>query len=114
VFKVVVLSMGVCCSILSACGDDSKGTGSNGGGLPSCAEVCPPVVAANCSNGPASQADCVSGCETIRGGKCRPQYEALYHCGGANPSYSCNANGGIAVAGCDSEAAALDACIPTM
>jgi hypothetical protein len=107
---------------LSACSDDSKGgtpsadggqAGAPSGTLPSCADVCTKVVATQCPSGPPSQSDCVSGCETIRAGKCRPQYMALFDCAGPNPSYDCNAGGFVVVVGCESADAALTTCLST-
>jgi hypothetical protein len=120
--KLLFLCVVAGCGFLSACGDDSKGGVANGtggqggsgaGALPPCAEVCTNVIAAQCPSGPPTQADCVSGCETIRTGKCRAQYMALFECAGSNPSYDCNSNGFVFVVGCESADSALNTCLST-
>jgi hypothetical protein len=85
--------------------------GSGGGALPSCDAVCPGVLSAKCSHGPVSQSDCVSGCQSVRASKCAAQYDALYQCGGATPRYACDSGGQVILAGCDSAAAMLYACV---
>lgn len=77
----------------------------------SCGEVCPRVVAAQCSQGPKTEADCESGCRSIRAGKCAGRYDALVTCGGATPTYTCSTSGAVTVAGCESEDAALATCL---
>lgn len=118
--RILFVGMIASCGFLSACGDDSKsgtaaGTGgqagANGGSLPPCADVCTRVVEAQCPSGPPSQSDCVSGCETIRAGKCKDLYMALFECAGSNPSYDCNAGGFVVVVGCESADAALSTCL---
>ena len=120
--KVVLLCVVAGSGFLSACGDDSKGgavngtggqAGSNGGTLPPCVDVCTKVLEAQCPSGPTSQAECVSGCETIRTGKCKSQYMALFECAGANPTYDCNAGGFVVVVGCEAVDSALTTCLST-
>jgi hypothetical protein len=115
----------VCLSVVfaAACGDDAKGgtgpapdggqAGASNGNLPPCSEVCTDVIAQQCPSGPPTQADCVSGCETIRTGKCRDQYMALFACAGTNPSYTCNAGGFVQVVGCEAADSALNTCLST-
>lgn len=120
--KALILGIATGFGLLTACGDDSKGgttngaggqAGANGGALPPCADVCTQVVAKQCPSGPSSQSECVSGCETIRAGKCKDQYMALFACAGSNPSYDCNAGGFVVVVGCESLDAALTTCLST-
>ncbi len=89
----------------------STATGGSGGGGPTCAAVCPSVVAAGCSKGPADQGDCVSGCEAVRSGPCAVEYAALLDCGGAQPQFACDANGSVTVVGCDGANATLNTCL---
>jgi hypothetical protein len=97
----------------TAGGKGDAGPGAGGGGssstLPSCAAVCPAVVARSCPKGPVSQADCTAGCEQLRGA-CADRYNALYTCGGATPKYSCDPQGYITMTGCEAQYAALTAC----
>ncbi|MFO0551876.1 MAG: hypothetical protein U0271_26045 [Polyangiaceae bacterium] len=119
-------------ALLAACGDSGSGGGgqggsgasSGGGGQNSggtggaggasavpCADVCPDVVAAACSAGPPTVAECVNGCETILAGPCADLYDALYVCAGSNPSYQCTPSGQVQVAGCADENTALYNCL---
>jgi hypothetical protein len=105
-------------SVVSGCGSDSSsgsaGDGGTGTGpLPTCAQVCPGVVAASCPGGPADLSDCESGCTTIRTGKCASTYTALYGCAGANPTYTCGSAVGVIVNGCEDESSALATCLTT-
>ena len=79
--------------------------------MPTCDEVCPGVLAAHCSNGPVDQADCVSGCNTVRTGPCAAQYSTLATCAGAHPAYTCDTGGNVTVTGCESHNSALLACL---
>jgi len=76
-----------------------------------CASICPSVVAAKCAHGPATEADCESGCQTIQLGTCGDEYDALYRCAGATPVYTCDGAGFVAVVGCETPQAALTACL---
>ncbi len=87
------------------------GTTTGGDNLPSCEAICPPVVAAHCSHGPATNADCVSGCQAILAGTCNAQYHTLYQCAGATPVYTCDASGLVTVVGCETSQAALSSCL---
>ena len=106
--------LGMGALLATACGSDSTGSpapdSSMPGTLPSCDSLCPAVLAAKCPQGPVSQADCVSGCETIRAGKCADKYRAVYDCGGAHPVYACDAQGRTTTVGCESLMAALYEC----
>ena len=107
-------------ALLLAVACSNKGSGGGLGGqddgassLPSCADTCVDVVAAQCSNGPPTQQDCVTGCEQIRAGPCAAQYNALFQCSGATPDYACDAQGFVTVAGCETEYQALSNCLAT-
>jgi len=102
---------GIAALFVAACGSDDSGTpGKDASTLPSCDSLCPAVLAAKCTQGPVSQDDCISGCETIRAGKCADKYWALYECGGAHAVYACDSAGRTVVVGCESASAALYAC----
>src|SRR5882672_2528484 len=92
------------------CGSDGAGSrgdgGAGNGSIPSCAEVCPGVVAAHCPNGPVDQADCMGGCQSIRSGKCASTYQTLYECAGASPTYTCGSAIGVIVNGCENQSSA--------
>jgi hypothetical protein len=101
---------------LLACGsgNSSAATSREGGAdgtLPLCAQVCPGVVAAHCPNGPVSESDCESGCQTIRSGKCATAYGTLYQCAGGTPTYTCGSAIGFIVNGCESQSSALSTCL---
>lgn len=109
---------GISALFVAACGSDSaSGTladsgmpGTDANTLPSCDSLCPAVLAARCSQGPVSQSDCVSGCESIRVSKCADKYVALSECGGAQAVYACDSQGRTVVVGCESLSAALYTC----
>jgi hypothetical protein len=106
---LLAVSAGLC-----ACGDSSSGGDKEDdekGTLPGCAAECPEILAAKCSHGPVSQADCVGGCEAVRASACTAENEALYACGGAKPRYVCSAAGQVSLSGCDKEGAALYSCL---
>ena len=111
--------LGVAVLVFASCSsDESGGTVPDSGGatkydastLPSCASLCPAVLAPHCTQGPVSQDDCVSGCEFIRMSKCADKYLDLANCGGAQPVYGCDGNGQTIIVGCESASAALYAC----
>jgi hypothetical protein len=104
---------------IAGCGSDSSGgkTSDGGaGGTPSngssiCEAACPGILQAKCSGGPPSQAECVTGCDTVRTGACASLFQRFMDCGGATPKYSCNTNGNVSIVGCDSESTALWTCV---
>jgi hypothetical protein len=116
--KILSRFSGLAVLVVAACSSDgSDGTPSDGGAttydaatLPSCASLCPAVLAPRCSQGPVSQDDCVSGCESIRMSKCADKYIALANCGGSQPVYGCDSTGRTIIVGCESASAALYAC----
>jgi hypothetical protein len=91
-------------AMVLACGDD-------GGGGSLCESGCEATVAANCSIGPSTQAQCVSDCEDQRTGACGSEYEALLQCS-AGEDVACDSSTGIPIVpGCPSEQSAFLACI---
>jgi hypothetical protein len=121
--NAILRVFGVAALVLAGCSSDEPGgTASDGGGgathydaatLPSCASLCPAVLAPHCTHGPVDQADCVSGCEFIRTSPCADKYIALADCGGAQPVYGCDSAGRTIIVGCESASAALYACTGT-
>lgn len=84
----------------------STGTGS----APTCAEVCPAVVAAGCKQGPPSVDSCETGCEVVSM-SCAAAFTALLACGTASPTFICDEAGNPYPKGCEAEGAALFACV---
>jgi hypothetical protein len=112
-----VLLFVVLAPLAGACGgtvSDTSGGGAGSGdsGL-TCNESCPGAVAAACAHGPPSEADCLNGCEVVQA-TCADAYDALSTCAGASPTYACGADGQVQIVGCESQGAALDACISGM
>lgn len=112
-----ILRLALSVSVLFvACGSDGSSTKSHGdggtdnGAVPSCAEICPGVVAAHCPNGPVDQADCESGCATIQS-NCASEYANLYGCAGSKPTYKCGSAIGVIVNGCEAQSSALESCL---
>ncbi|HUU01486.1 MAG TPA: hypothetical protein VM425_08615 [Myxococcota bacterium] len=83
---------------------------SSGDGGDFCEANCPAVVAAGCSNGPADQADCLTGCNTAQT-TCPSQFNALAGCAGTDATFSCDAYDSPAPAGCVTENTLLNACL---
>jgi hypothetical protein len=107
---------GVAALVFASCSSDESGGGAtqyDASTLPSCASLCPAVLAPHCTRGPVSQDDCVSGCESLRMSKCADKYIALANCGGAQPVYGCDSAGQTIIIGCESASAALYACAAT-
>jgi len=84
-------------------------TGGTGGSSSVCQDVCPAVVAAACPNGPPDVAGCETGCAAVMSA-CGAELNALLDCGGANPTFVCDADGTPYPTGCQAENAALNAC----
>jgi len=99
-----------------ATGVDGGSTASTDGGTPgttpgdACDEGCVLTLAADCSNGPASQASCVSSCHALEAGSCGGQYATFQACAEGNP-ITCSAQGQPIVAACSDEQAAFVACL---
>jgi hypothetical protein len=113
---------------IAACGGSSSGGGTGGsggaggsggssgfgGGAPTCAQLCPKILGAHCSNGPTDESSCETGCTVVRGDTaCSSQYSALATCAGNDPKYACDASGGVTVTGCESQYDALNSCLAT-
>lgn len=100
----------------SAGGGAGGGTGGTGGstggtgGSTTCADVCPAVVAAGCTAGPPDVAGCETGCASVMQ-TCGAEFGALLACGGANPTFVCDADGNPYPDGCEGENAALVGCL---
>jgi hypothetical protein len=108
--------VGIGAFLLAACGSSSSGGGSPGDGAVqtgsvSCSQTCPGVLAANCPNGPVDQADCVSGCESIKAGPCNPRFQTLMTCAGASPRYACDSAGAVTITGCETQYTAMVTCL---
>ena len=81
--------------------------GSNGDSE-TCASVCPRVVAADCDEGPPTDADCIEYC-TLMQNACPTEMKALLTCiSGKNAT--CDADGDPVFQGCGTEDDALMAC----
>ncbi len=98
-------------ALLLTAGCSSGGSGGSGSGGQSCADICPGVVAAHCSQGPTSESDCESGCATLRASNCASQYNALLSCGGTQPQFTCDSMGRVTVTGCMQQEQNLYACL---
>lgn len=75
-----------------ACGGDDDGgspgtggTGGSGGGGSVCERGCVATLAADCPQGPADQASCVSTCEMLSSGPCMTEYAAFQACAEGKP-----------------------------
>ena len=122
----------LCVWTFAACGSDnsasSAGTGGTGGtpslgasggaggtgattgtGSSACQTGCTESIAANCSNGPADQASCVTTCESLLTGTCGTQYKALQDCG-VGQAITCNA-GIPSIASCATQQTAFVNCL---
>jgi hypothetical protein len=102
-------------ALVAACGSDSSSGGPREGGAgngatPTCAAVCPGILAKQCPGGPANESDCESGCQTVRS-KCESQFDALYRCAGSKPTYTCGGATSVIVNGCESLSSALSTCV---
>ena len=109
----IVVLTGALLSITAACGDDDDakgGTSGTGGGGSVCEEGCVATLAADCPNGPADQASCVSQCEALRTGSCATEYAAFQTCAEGKP-ITCGSNGIPVVEECSTEQNAFIACL---
>jgi hypothetical protein len=86
----------------------STGTGTTT--MPTCAESCAAVMAADCDNGPQDMTGCQNGCAATEI-YCDTEMAAAATCGGADPTYICTANGVPAVSGCETQYQAVVACL---
>ena len=111
---------------LAACGDDdggdddagSGGTSSGGtsseGGAPGeaslCRRGCADTLAADCTNGPVSQAQCESDCQELERGSCGTEYQAFQRCA-EGETITCSASGLPTVSACTAEQQAFVECL---
>lgn len=77
---------------------------------PTCDDGCVATLAADCPNGPADQATCVSDCEALRAGGCGTEYEAVFTCSDGE-AVTCDGDGRPTVDACSAELAAFVSCI---
>jgi hypothetical protein len=99
--------------VVSACGgdDDAKPAGSGGtGGGSVCERGCVATLAADCPQGPADQASCVSTCEMLSTGTCRVEYAAFQACADGK-AITCGSNGIPVVEECAAEQSAFIDCL---
>ena len=92
-------------SALLACADTSK---------PEvfCKDTCADVVAAACEGGPTTTEECEAGCKFVGEGPCANEQLAVVGCAGSDPKYMCMDPGGFPTPeGCETESAALQACL---
>jgi hypothetical protein len=102
---------------LSACGDDedddtSSGGTSNGGTSNGesgatgtgtlCSRGCVETLAAECENGPTTQAECETDCEALAAGSCGTEYRAFQACA-EGEAISCSSSGLPSVEACADE-----------
>jgi hypothetical protein len=87
----------------------SGGTGTDGGTNPNCTAFCPSVTAAGCTNGPPSQAECLSVCNSVASA-CPTEFSALAACS-TGKTFTCNAQGSAVAPGCAAQYTALETCI---
>jgi hypothetical protein len=113
----VVVSLVLGALGVSSCGGNSTTSkGANGGSeaggddTPFCAEGCEAVLAADCPNGPDTQAACENDCERLATGSCAEEYRELQDCS-IGKAVSCSASGIPAVVGCQAEQASFIDCL---
>lgn len=107
----IVFLVGLACA---GCSDDDNGGGNNNNNNNAqtleCADLCPGVLAAGCTNGPSDQADCESGCDEVEA-RCSSELDAVLDCVDDSPTFSCDANGFVYPDGCQTEQDAIYACM---
>ena len=84
------------------------GTGASTGVL--CKRGCEATLAADCPNGPPSQAQCESDCQGLSSGSCADEYGTFQACADGEP-VTCGSTGIPVVAACADEQAAFIACL---
>ncbi len=129
---VALAALGAALGLLACGDDDADGTGSGGssnggsggasnggassgeGGAPNddtlCSRGCVETLAAECQNGPTSQAECESDCEALAAGSCGTEYRAFQECA-EGEAISCSASGLPTVAACSEEQQAFIECL---
>ncbi|MFH1434868.1 MAG: hypothetical protein ABIJ56_04035 [Pseudomonadota bacterium] len=76
-----------------------------------CEIACEEIMEADCSEGPDTLDDCITGCEWAAAGACSEFWEAVMACAGDSPSFYCTDEGAARVEGCDDEHDVMDACL---
>jgi hypothetical protein len=101
-------------AVVSACGGDDDadpaGSGGTGGASAVCERGCVATLAADCPQGPADQASCVSTCETLSSGPCKTEYAAFQTCA-EGKAITCGSNGIPVVEECAAEQTAFIDCL---
>jgi len=75
-----------------------------------CSQYCNSVVAAGCTAGPPTVADCLTGCAAIVV-DCPEAFATLATCAGEDPTITCDAAGTPVVTGCEADQYALLGCM---
>jgi hypothetical protein len=75
-----------------------------------CVLGCEAALAADCDNGPATQAQCEQDCQRLQTGSCSASYLALQSCAEGEP-LTCNEMGLPFVTACEAEQNAFVACL---
>jgi hypothetical protein len=103
--------IGLLASTIACAGDAVGGEGEGEGeGEDSCTAGCELTLAAECPEGPASQAECVTDCEALRIGDCGTEYESLLTCGESS-EVACDENDIPTVVDCAAEEGVFRDCI---
>ena len=117
--KPVVLLVVVCSWFVAGCGGEAKDSNGDpptkpregGGDTSRCDEGCEAVLAADCEQGPPTQAACEEDCERFATGSCAAEYEALQDCS-EGKTLTCSSLGLPTVPGCGAEQTAFLLCGP--
>lgn len=88
----------------------TPGEGGSSGESDACQVGCVATLSADCSNGPATQATCVSDCHMLEAGACGGEYASFQACADGKP-ISCSAQGQPVVTACSDEQTAFIACL---
>lgn len=111
---IIPVLAGVLLFGLSACGgdddDDSPASGGTGGTGSVCERGCVATMAADCPQGPADQASCVSTCEMLSSGPCMTEYKAFQTCAEGKP-ITCGSSGIPVVEACSTQQTAFITCL---
>jgi hypothetical protein len=116
---LVVVMVGWCAA---ACGSDTDDSASDDSASDNsasdnsaarCTRGCVATLAANCSNGPATQTVCEADCVRLASGACAAEYEALAECADGEV-LTCSPNGIPVVAACATQQQAMVACLTGM
>ena len=98
-----------CALVVAACGSDSKDEGT-ADTSDACEVGCVATLEADCSNGPATRAKCVSDCHMLEDGSCGDAYATFQACA-KGEAVTCSAQGLPSVEACSDEQAAFVACL---